>query len=326
MGGFGHAFSVFDELTSIPAVGPVGIAPAYEGEDTSGFSSHPWMRAAPAFPSLSAMLENTRPDVLVVSTRPDHIPPCALAGLEAGCHLIVEKPLALDFGTLKSVHAAARTAKRHVMAMLSMRSLPALIAAREVVRSGRVGKPLLVNTRKSYKWGQRPAWFNERAKYGGTWPWVGIHNLDMAHFVTGLRAVQVVATHANAAHPDFQECEDVGSAVFTLEGGVQMTASWDLLRPENSVTWGDDWIRVVGSTGVIEANGSTGRVTILAENMETLETGSAPVPIYRDFLGALPHPADNTDAFQLTAAALAARESADSGSSIPINPALWNKL
>jgi len=72
VGGFGHAFSVFDELTSIPAVGPVGIAPAYEGEDTGGFSSHPWMRAAPAFPSLFAMLENTRPDVLVVSTRPDH--------------------------------------------------------------------------------------------------------------------------------------------------------------------------------------------------------------------------------------------------------------
>jgi len=325
VGGFGHAISVFDELTFTAVAGSVGIAPAYAGEDTDGFSSHPWMREAPVFPSLEAMLEEKRPDVLVVSTRPDRIASCALAGLAAGCHLIVEKPIALDLGTLQSVHAAARNAKRQVMAMLSMRSLPAFIAAREAVRGGRIGKPVLVNTRKSYKWGKRAAWFNDRSKYGGTWPWIGIHNLDMAYFVTGLRALRVVAAHANAAHPDFPECEDAGTAVFSLENGVQMTASVDLCRPGNAATWGDDWIRVVGSMGVIEANGSTGHVTILAENGEKLEAGTAPVPIYLDFLRSLHDPSDDSDSFQLTAAALAARESADSGGPIPINPALWNK-
>jgi len=106
---------------------------------------------------------------------------------------------------------------------------------------------------------------------------------------------------------------------------VQMTASVDLCRPGNAATWGDDWIRVVGSMGVIEANGSTGHVTILAENGEKLEAGTAPVPIYLDFLRSLHDPSDDSDSFQLTAAALAARESADSGGPIPINPALWNK-
>lgn len=326
VGGFGHAACVFDELTSARMADPVGIAPGYCGEDTGGFCSHPWMRGAPIFPSLEAMLEAARPDVLVVSTRPDRIASCALAGLAGNCHLIVEKPLALDLGTLQSVHAAARKAQRRVMAMLSMRSLPAFIAAREAVLGGRIGAPVLVNTRKSYKWGQRPAWFNERAEYGGTWPWIGIHTLDMAHFVTGLRAVRVVAAHANVAHPDFPECEDVGAAVFSLEGRVQMTASVDLCRPGNSATWGDDWIRVVGSKGVIEANGSTGHVTILAENDDTLATGTAPVPIYLDFLGSLNKLVADTDAFQLTAAALAARESADTGLPIPIDPALWDKL
>jgi predicted dehydrogenase len=315
---------VFDELSAAHIADPAGIAPAYDGEDTVDFLSHPWMREAPVFPSLEAMLDEAPPDVLVVSTRPDRIATCALAGLAAGCHLIIEKPLALDLDSLQLVHAATRKAQRRVMAMLSMRSLPAFAAAREAVRSGRIGKPVLVNTRKSYKWGQRAAWFNDRSKYGGTWPWIGIHNLDMAHFVTGLHAVRVVAMHANAAHPDFPECEDAGTAVFSLEDGVQMTASVDLCRPGNAATWGDDWIRVVGSTGVIEANGSTGHVTILAESGETIQTGTTPVPIYLDFLRSLRDPSSDSDAFQLTAAALAARESADSGAPVSINPAIWN--
>lgn len=326
VGGFGHASSVFDELVSMPVARSVGIAPAYEGEDTSGFVSHPWMREGPVFPSLAAMLVEARPDVLVVSTRPDHIPSCALAGLEAGCHLIVEKPIALDFGALESVHAASRKADRRVMAMLSMRSLPAFIAARRAVFGGKIGTPVLVNTRKSYKWGRRPEWFNDRAKYGGTWPWVGIHNLDMAHFVTGLRAVRVLATHANAAHPDFPECEDVGAALFSLENGVQMTASVDLCRPDSSATWGDDWIRVVGSKGVLEASGSTGQVAIQTESNEMIAAGTSPVPIYADFLGSLHDSVVNDHAFHLTAAALAARDSADAGAPVTVAPARWEKF
>ncbi len=104
-----------------------------------------------------------------------------------------------------------------------------------------------------------------------------------------------------------------------------MTASVDLCRPGNSTTWGDDWIRVVGTKGVLEANASTGRVTLLTENEETSETGTAPVPIYLDFLESPDNPIVDADAFQLTAAALAARDSADSGKPISIDPSLWNR-
>jgi predicted dehydrogenase len=273
------------------------------------------------------MLREVSPAVLVVSTRPDHIAPCAMAGLAAGCHLIVEKPLALDLPTLEALHAAARKAGRRVMAMLSMRGVPAFAAARQAVLGGRIGRPVLINTRKSYKWGQREEWFNERSKYGGTWPWIGIHNLDMAHFVTGLRPVKVMAAHSHAAHPNLPECEDVATAIFLLEGRVQMTASVDLCRPASAETWGDDWLRIVGTGGVIEANGSTGRVTILSAGaaVETIDAGIDPLPIYRDFLASLESadPAANAIAFQLTAAALVARDSADSGGPLPLDPGHW---
>ena len=323
---------MLDELLGIPkGLSAVGISPAYEGEDIGTFAAHPWLvrNAAKSYTSVGELLTQAASDVLVVSTRPDHIQPTALMGLKAGCHLILEKPLTLDREALEALYLVAKSRGRRVMAMLSMRAVPAFVAARKLVQDGDIGHPVLVNTRKSYKWGVRPDWFNERRSYGGTWPWIGIHNLDMANFVTGLDAVSVFASHANAVHPFMSGCEDACAAVFMLQGGVQMTASVDICRPDSAPTWGDDWIRVVGSEGVLEANGSTGRLSLITSTRnETIPyPAEKGVPIYREFLASLDKPEFILDAtaFKLTAAVLAARESADTGKEVHIEPGPWDE-
>jgi len=331
-GGFGHAGFVFDELLQLPysQVTPCGFSPAYPGEDIERFAAHPWVSgvSAPSYASPEELLKATAPDVLVVSTRPDRILPVALAGLAAGCHLILEKPVALDGKSLEQLHQAAGEQKRKVMAMLSMRSVPVFVQARERILAGEIGTPILINTRKSYQWGSRPAWFNKREIYGGTWPWIGIHNLDMAHFLTGCRALGVSALHANACHPGMPDCEDVACAVFSLEGGVKMTASIDLCRPATASTWGDDWCRVVGSEGVLEASSANSRLTIVNHGgrSEIQMPAGSPAPIYGEFLRSLATDTGTFDstAFHLTAAALAARDSADSGCQVKIDPARWD--
>jgi len=295
----------------------------------ASFVAHPWVEGtqASSYASSADLLEAAAPDVLIVSTRPDRIAPVALAGLKAGCHLILEKPIALDMPSLEQLHQAAQKRNRKIMAMLSMRAIPVFVKAREALQAGKIGVPVLVNTRKSYQWGNRPAWFNDRKLYGGTWPWIGIHNLDIAHFLTGCRALSVSALHGNACHPDMPDCEDVACAVFSLEGGVKMTASIDLCNPATAPTWGDDWCRVVGSKGVMEASAATGKLTLLnAVGLSEMSVPSdSPEPIFTKFIDALtanPGDCDST-AFHLTAAALAARESADSGRPVEIDPARW---
>lgn len=328
VGGFGHGVCVFRELIRYPnadqLVTLAGLAPAYPGESIEGFLADPWVKESGAgvYPDLAKLLLETKPDVFVVSTRPDQIPVAAKAGLEAGCHLILEKPLALRREDLSDLEKLARDRDLRVMAQLSMRSLPAFVAAREAVFSGRIGQPVLVNARKSYRWGKRPEWFNDRHLYGGTWPWVGIHALDMTHFVTGRKATGVTACHDNLAHPELPGCEDVCCGQFTLEGGIPLSVSVDLCRPESAPTHGDDWIRVVGSEGVIEANASKGVCELIELGQEPLNLPLAAeeAPIYAEFLQGLRQgetPFDDT-AFHLTAAALAARESADRGTSLQI--------
>lgn len=328
VGGFGHSVCVYRELArradAAALVELVGLAPAYEGESIDGFLADPWVAQteAPLFADLATLLKEARPDVLVVSTRPDKIPICAEVGLQADCHLIVEKPVALSRERVAELEALAREKQRRVMAQLSMRSLPAFRAARDAVRAGRIGKVMLVNARKSYRWGTRPDWFNDRALYGGTWPWVGIHALDMTHFITGLKALSVTATHANRAHPQLPNCEDCCSGLFALEGGVQLTASIDLCRPESAPTHGDDWIRIVGENGIIEANASKGTCELIEADKppQRLPLDSGEAPIYGDFLESLRAPAGSFDAtaFHLTDAALAARDAADTNQTVPI--------
>lgn len=326
VGGFGHANNVFNEFLNLSKekINCVGYSAAYEEENLDCFTKHSWIEnsKAPYFQTVEQLLSTTRPDILVISTRPDYIPKIALKGLEAGCHLIIEKPLALDSKILRELYDKAKSARLSVMGMLSMRSAYAFIKAKEVISSGEIGKVLLINTRKSYKWGNRPEWFNDRQKYGGTWPWIGIHNLDMTHFITGLCATHVIATHQNKSHPDFPYCEDTASALFTLEGDVQMVASIDLCRPESAPTWGDDWIRVVGSKGVLEANGSAGKVTLI--NSKGSSEFSFPIddfkPIYKPFIESLREKKElDPTPFYLTAAVLAARESADKGCQIKVD-------
>ena len=326
VGGFGHANSVFNEFLNSQKekINCVGYSSAYEEENLDCFVKHPWIEKskAPRFLNVEQLLLTTRPDILVISTRPDYMPKIALKGLDAGCHLIIEKPLALDSKNLRELYNKAKSARLSVMGMLSMRSNLAFNKAKEMISSGEIGKVVLINTRKSYKWGNRPEWFNDRQKYGGTWPWIGIHNLDMTHFLTGLCATHVIATHRNKNHTDLPQCEDTATALFTLEGDVQMVASIDLCRPESAPTWGDDWIRVVGSTGVLEANGSAGKVTLI--NSNRLSELTFPIhdlnPIYEPFIESLREKKDlDPTPFYLTAAALAARESADKGCEIKVD-------
>jgi predicted dehydrogenase len=317
-GGFGHFVDVLDDLQQAndPSIRFCGICPAYAGESISVLKNHPWTQSTKAreYSSLEDLLSAEAPDVLIVSTRPDQIAQSIRKGIDGGCHIISEKPLALQITELDKLENHVRQHSKRVEAMLSMRRLPAFREAKYLIEQGCIGDVLLLNTRKSYKWGSRPAWFNNRALYGGTWPWVGIHNLDMAHFLAGRHAVSCQATHHNAAHPDFPHCEDICCGIFLLEGGIPMTASVDYLRHENSNTHGDDWCRVVGSRGTVEVFASEHRLVLNTEGQSSeLVFDQAACPTYLEIIEQMRQPSlcfDNT-AFQLTRSVLMARDVAD---------------
>ena len=330
IGGFGHAGSVFEEMEGMAEAELVAFAPAYEGEDLSAVAKRPLFRAGPSHvDDYREMLKRFRPDVAVVSTRLDRISQAATEAAQAGCHLICEKPLALDHDSLRTLYEAVRGAGARLIAMLSMRREPAFAAARECCGRGAIGEALIANARKSYQWGKRPEWFGRRETYGGTIGWIGIHALDMIHYVTGQEFVSAAAMQSNQAHQERPACEDNCALILELANGGHATVSLDYCRPAGAPTHGDDWLRVVGSRGVIEANGSRQTCVLLAEGqgLQTIALGPPPA-MYRSFLLSLLGRADFDlqrpgDPFLLTHACLCARDAADTATVVKIPRGLW---
>jgi predicted dehydrogenase len=335
VGGFGHAVCVFDEwLQENAPVHLVGAVQTLPDESLDGFLSHPWAKqfVPTIYQDLQQALSSQKPDIVVVSTRPDQNPDVIERCLRAGCHVIAEKPLAVDEAGLLRLHKAVLEAgKYYILPMLGMANGLAFIEARELVKQGVIGEPVLINARKSYQWGKRADWFAQRRNYGGIWAWIGIHSFNHAAYILGRNAVKVLAAQEqNRFHPDYAECSDCLSGLFLLEGNVQMTVSVDLLRPDGQKAWGDDWVRIVGSEGSLEANPELGTIRLIlkGKDEELLKVTAIAPPFYTAFLDAVKMNADfsalTTLGFQLTDSALTAgRASVEGLCNLEVNPDRW---
>ena len=85
------------------------------------------------------------PDVVVVCTpHPSH-PPLTIAALEAGAHVLVEKPLAVEAREADTMIDAADRAGRLLGVCFQQRFRPVIVAAHALVASGRLGELLRIS-------------------------------------------------------------------------------------------------------------------------------------------------------------------------------------
>lgn len=325
VGGFGHSVFVFDDMLGMSQAELVGLAPAFEGEDINFFTEHALCKDVPVYAEFHQMIEDTQPDVAIISTRLDIIPEVIIAAARAGCHIIAEKPLALDKETLREVAAAVNKSGVRLTAMLSMRSEPQFVAAKKIYDSGLIGEAVLVNARKSYKWGSRAEWMGEKEMYGGTIGWVGIHALDFINYVTGLNFKRVAAMKGNFSHPERPACEDNCTLILELSNGGHATVSVDLYRPASASTHGDDWIRIVGTKGVLEARSSDLTCSLLLDSDQPVQVQlPKKAKVFREFLLAVA--GDDSlnilqkESFMLTSVCLCAQASAEKGAFVDVDP------
>jgi predicted dehydrogenase len=317
IGTWGHLGDPITEILSFPNAQFVAHARATEDDDIAFVRRLVRDESLPWFDDYRQMLREIRPDVVIVSTRIDRINSIAVDVTQAGCHLICEKPLAITHADLRRLYDVVQSKKVQCISMLGNHRHPVMQAAAGLISTGQIGDVVLVNARKSYKWGDRPEWFGRRDTYGGTISWIAIHGLEMIHHLSGQEFVSVAAMQSNQAHPDRPQCEDNGVLLLQLSGGGHASVSFDFLRPKGAATHGDDWARIVGTRGVIEASLDRGSCKFISDQSPECEMRlPAKGTYYVDFLksldasGGAPSP-QMQRAFMLTNVCLCARDAAD---------------
>ena len=186
--------------------------------------------------------------------------PCerALLGLRVMQHgkdFMTDKP---GFTTLDQLAEARRVqaeTKRIYSVCYSERfENGATTKAGELVQAGAIGRVIqtvgLGPHRAALQ--SRPAWFFERAKYGGILCDICAHQADQFLYFTGSTEANVVASQVgNIHHPQYPELEDFGDVLWRGNGGTGY-ARVDWLTPDGLNTWGDGRLTILGTDGYIE--------------------------------------------------------------------------
>jgi predicted dehydrogenase len=119
-----------------------------------------------AYGSYEELLEDPALDA-VYNPLPNHLHvPWSVKALAAGKHVLCEKPVALDVAEAEELREAARRSGKRVQEAFMVRTHPQWLAARELVRSGRLGELRAVSSFFSY-FNDDPANVRNVAEWGG---------------------------------------------------------------------------------------------------------------------------------------------------------------
>jgi UDP-N-acetylglucosamine 3-dehydrogenase len=209
---------------------------------------------AATYLSLEDMLMAERPDAVSVTT-PDHLHrPQASICLEAGCNLLLTKPIATNLEDGRAiVHAAAG---KRLMVAHEARFRPSTVAMRRLLDEEKLGEIIHVRSDAIYdKRSQfrRSPWYASieggRSAMVGT----GIHDVDLVRFLVGRPIVSVSAVSNALGSLAFPGAKTT-AALYQFEGSAigQVSVTYEAHWPKAGSL--DDRFRLIGSKGMIVGN------------------------------------------------------------------------
>jgi predicted dehydrogenase len=185
------------------------------------------------------MLAKETLDIACVATPNKFHKPLTIAALEAGCHVLCEKPMAMNTAEARDMLDAARKAGRRLMINFSSRFNPFSQALKRQVDRGVLGDVYYARTCWLRRRGMPGfgGWFGQKALAGGG-PLIdlGVHRLDLALWLMGYPKPEwvigsvydhIASRHARASGKVF-DVEDLATAYIRFENGASLTleASW----------------------------------------------------------------------------------------------------
>ncbi len=148
----------------------------------------------------------------------------------------------------------AETRRKYMVYYSERLHVESAMHAMDLVRRGHIGRVLQVLGLGPHRLGTgRPAWFFQRARYGGILCDIGSHQFEQ--FLTYSGATDATVEHAavaNYAHPDTPEFEDFGEANLRGNNGATNYIRVDWFTPSGLGSWGDGRLVILGEKGYIE--------------------------------------------------------------------------
>lgn len=221
----------------------------------------------PHFSDYQALLTSGLVDAVLVATPTYSHPEIGRRVLEAGLHLLMEKPVAMSVVQAQSM-LDVQPADLKFAVMLNQRFHPHYRQIHRLVQSQAIGR--LTRVAWTMTAWYRPDIYYQVSRWRGTWPGEGggllinqcIHNLDVLQWIAGLPS-QVIASGGFGKYHSI-EVEDELTAMLTYEDGVT-----GVLVASSGEAPGINQLDIVGDRGTIRFDGTQVHLMTTDESVNT---------------------------------------------------------
>jgi len=202
-----------------------------------------------AYPSYEALLDDEVVDAVYVPL-PNHLhAEWTIRALEAGKHVLCEKPLALSVAEVDAIAQAATRSGCLVLEAFMYRNAPRWQRATDLVRQGAVGDPRLAKVMFAFYVPTDPANIRFIPEAGGGIIWdMGCYATHMARSILGQEPLEVVAMGESRAG---QPTETTVSGVMRFPAGrmAPFAVSFDARNPfaQVEVVGTEGWLALPGT-------------------------------------------------------------------------------
>ena len=199
---------------------------------------------AKSYTNYEELLKNEEVDAVSVCL-PNYLhAPVSIAALNAGCHVLCEKPMATSKEEAEDMIQAATKANKKLMIGHNQRFVPSHVKAKELIASGEIGK--IYSFRTAFGHGGPEQWsvegedswfFKKDEAFIGAMGDLGVHKADLLRFLLGEEFVEVAGFIETSAKEN-TDVDDNAVCILKTESGIigTLAASWAYSAKEDNST------------------------------------------------------------------------------------------
>lgn len=150
------------------------------------------------YTNLDEMLEKENLDYVIVTSPDAEHESCAVAALNHGVNVLIDKPLATSAGGCRNIIDAMHKSGKIAMIGFNLRHHPVLKRMKQIIDNGDLGKIFLIENREFYNGGRTymSRWNGKKSYSGGLWNHKGCHDFDIFNWYLGFPKPVKVACFA----------------------------------------------------------------------------------------------------------------------------------
>ncbi len=267
-----HAFALYDKLNNDPRIVILG---AFEEDEQARIEAE--SRGVKfSYSSLDELINDKRTDAVIIGDCYGKRGNIAVRALAAGKHIFADKPLCTRKGEIEEIKKLCENGGPAVGVMFDMRNNPNIIAAGEIIESGRLGiiNNIVFEAQHPLNYGSRPAWYFEEGLHGGTINDIAVHAVDLIREFTKSDVKKVVGARVWNFYadkcPDFK---DSAQLMLKMGSGAGVIGDVSYASPKlHGYSHPCYWhFRIWGSEGLADFSLSSDGVTLYLKNSEEPE-------------------------------------------------------